>query len=131
MRRPDLPPLPVPRAQQERRDVVADLIQRATASEVPRLVKAADRIQDLVDQLEKDVAEHELSAELRAEAERLEARLAEIRGQIGGKRAASPASRKTHDNRAIREWAASAGIECPARGRIPRSVVEAFEGVNR
>lgn len=107
-------------------DAIADLISRAVASEVPRLVKLADKVQDLVDQLEIDVAEHERSAELRAEAAELEARLAQIRGEIGGKRpAATPGS--THDPKAVRTWAAARGMECPARGRIPRAVLDAFE----
>lgn len=31
------------------------------------------------------------------------------------------------DPKVIRAWAASAGVDCPARGRLPRRVVEAFE----
>ncbi len=111
-------------------DVIADLIQRAVSSEVPRLVKLADKVQDLVDQLEVDVAEHERSAELRAEAARLEARLTEIRGQLTGKRPSSPTP-QGHDNKAIRAWAATRGLDCPARGRIPRTVLEAFEEAHR
>jgi hypothetical protein len=30
------------------------------------------------------------------------------------------------DTRAVRAWAASNGVDLPARGRIPRSVIEAF-----
>lgn len=109
-------------------DAIADLIRRAVDSDVPRLVRTADKIQDLVDQLEKDVSEHERGAELRAEAARLEARLAEIKGQISGKRVAVPAAPAgSIDNKAIRQWAASQRIECPDRGRIPRTVLDAYE----
>lgn len=31
------------------------------------------------------------------------------------------------DPKVIRAWAASAGVACPDRGRIPRRVIEAFE----
>jgi hypothetical protein len=109
-------------------DTIADTIRRAVDSEVPRLVRAADKVQDLIDQLEHELAEHELGAELRAEAAKLEARLAEIRGQIGGKRAAAPtAPARRADTKAIRAWAATHGVECADRGRIPQTVVDAYE----
>jgi hypothetical protein len=112
-------------------DAIADLIQRAVSLDVPRLVKLADKIGDLVDQLEKDVAEHERDIKLRAEAAALEARLAEIRGQLTGKRAPAAAPGPNVDNKAVRKWAAARGLDCPSRGRIPRAVVEAFEGAHR
>ncbi|MGH8868808.1 MAG: histone-like nucleoid-structuring protein Lsr2 [Actinomycetes bacterium] len=31
------------------------------------------------------------------------------------------------DPKVVRAWAGSAGVPCPARGRIPREVIEAFE----
>lgn len=130
LRRPG--PSPTSRADQpvvadQPEDTIADLIRRAVTSDVPRLVKLADKIQDLVDQLEADVAEHERGAELRAEAARLEARLAEIRGEIGSKRPTAPVDRPGRDTKAIRAWAARCGLVCPARGRVPRTVIEAFE----
>lgn len=110
-----------------REDPIAQLIRRAVATDVPRLVKAADKIQDLVDQLEAEVEAHERGAELRAEAERIEARLAEIKAQLGGKRAAHSVLTEKVDTKAVRKWAAANGIECPNRGRIPRAVMAAYE----
>jgi predicted trehalose synthase len=122
------PRQPPPPAVEMRRqqDTIADLLTRAAATDVPRMVRAADKIQDLVDQLETDVAEHERGTELRAEAARLEARLAEIKSQISGKQTAASAT--SVDTKAVRAWAASQGLECPARGRVPRSVMDAYQG---
>jgi hypothetical protein len=104
---------------------IANLINRAIASGDAKLVKLCDKIQDLVDQLEEDVKEYERGASLRAEADRLEQRLAEIRQELGGK-----ATGAVQDTKAIRAWAEKRGIECPARGRIPASVLAAYREVN-
>jgi hypothetical protein len=54
------------------------------------------------------------------------------RGEVSGRgsgrvRAAAPGSRSNRDqNQAIREWATKNGFEVSERGRIPSSVVEAF-----
>ncbi len=110
-------------------DTIADLIARAAASEVPRLVHAADRIQDLVDRLEGDLNAHERSAQLRAELARIEARAAEIKGQLTGKRPAAAPGPTADDSdlKAIRAWAKENGIVCSDRGRIPQHVIAAYE----
>jgi hypothetical protein len=47
---------------------------------------------------------------------------------LGRARAAAPSSRSNRDqNQAIREWAGKNGFEVSERGRIPASVVEAFD----
>lgn len=119
-------PGPPPVENDPPQDTIADLIQRAVSSEVPRLVKAADRIGDLVDQLEKDVAEHERSRELRAEAERLEQRLAQIRQQLGHKPAGPGRPAGEVSPKAVRAWAAANGVDCPKLGRVPGSVMAAY-----
>lgn len=136
-RPPPAPPAPAQTvaAIQKATDTIADLITRAVASEVPRLVRLADKIQDEVDQLEEQLEEHERGRALRSEAEQLEARLNEIKQQLGVKRAASTAAAPTGvrrtDNKAIREWAAANGIDCPGRGRIPAAVVARYEEATR
>ena len=46
-----------------------------------------------------------------------------------GTRRSTP--RDTHDPKAIRSWARQAdGIEVPARGRIPQSVIEQYEAAH-
>lgn len=115
-------------AEQRSRDTVADIIQRAVASDVPRLVRAADKVQDLIDALEEDVREHERGAQLRAEADRLKARLAEIQGQLTGKQpTAVRTAGSAVDTKAVRRWAAAHNVDCPDRGRVPRAVVAAYE----
>lgn len=103
---------------EEAGDAIADLIARAVATGVPKLVRAADKIGDLVDQLDKELSAHDRTAALRAEQEALAARLAEIDKQLGVKRAAAVVD----DSKAIRLWAAERSVECPARGRIPAAV---------
>ncbi len=136
-RQPAGPPEPEPAEAQkaapepagtEPADTIADLIARAVASEVPRLVHAADRIQDLVDRLEGDLNAHERSAELRAELARIEARAAEIKGQLTGKRPAATPGPAADDSevKAIRAWAKANGIACSDRGRIPQGVLAAY-----
>ena len=56
-------------------------------------------------------------------------------GRAGGAsriktRAAQPAKANRDQNQAIREWAAKNGYEVSERGRIPVSVVEAFNTKN-
>jgi len=49
-------------------------------------------------------------------------------GRAGGRRAAAPVSRANsrETNQAIREWAAKNGWDVSERGRIPASVVQAY-----
>lgn len=113
-------------------DHIADLLTAAADSGVPRLVRAADRIQDLVDQLGEQLAEHERGQALRSEADRLEKRLAEIRRELGPKRqpaliAHGEQAAELVDRKAIRAWAAASGIACPDRGRVPSHVIAAYK----
>ncbi|MEU7904150.1 histone-like nucleoid-structuring protein Lsr2 [Actinoplanes sp. NPDC049118] len=112
-----------------RPDAIADLINRATTSDVPRLVRLADKVQDLVDQLEGQLREYERGKELRAEAEKLERRLAEIKQALTPKRSASAESASmasAPDSKAVRAWAAANGVDCPERGRVPAGVLAAY-----
>lgn len=111
-----------------RKDTIGDLLDRASLSGVPRLERLAAKAHELVDQLEEQVREHERGAQLRAEADQLEARLAEIRQQLGPKRsgaAAQPAG-DGPDRKVVRAWAMANGVACPARGRVPASAVAAY-----
>ncbi len=55
-------------------------------------------------------------------------------GRRGGRRAAAPQQRsgdsKNYDPKEVRAWAQSNGLEVPARGRIPGSVLEQFKAAN-
>lgn len=120
---------PSPRTQLVTAPTYADLIGRAIATEVPRLVRLADKVQDLVDQLEEQLTEHEKGQALREEAARLEQRLAQIKQELAPKRgaAAAPVDEASVDTKAIRSWAAANGVECKASGRIPAAVLAAYE----
>jgi hypothetical protein len=109
-------------------DTIADLIGRAIATDIPRFVRLADKVQDLLDQLDEQLAEHEKGKKLRAEAEQLEQRLAQIKRELSPKRAtpAPAVPAPAVDSKAIRAWAAANGVDCPDRGRIPSSVLAAF-----
>lgn len=108
-------------------DTIADLITRATDTEVPRLVRLADKAQDLIDQLEQQLTEYEEQAKLRTEAAELEQRLAAIKQQLGPSRPVAAASTSRADSRAIREWAKASGIDCPTHGRLPGTLIAAYE----
>ncbi len=116
--RPLAPP-DVPEPEGQPGDKIADLIDRAVATERPKLVALADRISDLVDQLERDLAVHNRTARLREEHDKLTARLAEIQQELGGKHAVSA--------KAVRAWAKDNGIEFPTHGRVPAELVARFE----
>ncbi len=73
-------------------------------------------------------ADQELAA-ITDEAEQLEKRLAELRAreaELNPAKAKKP--RKTVDYPAaeVRSWAKANGIDCPATGRIPKAVVQAW-----
>jgi hypothetical protein len=105
---------------------VTDLFVTALGSDVPKLVRLAEKTQALVDELRVLVDEHEKGKELRAEAEQLEARLAEIRQQLGPKKA-EPGP----DWKAIRAWATANDVACPTHGRVPTAVVDAYQEATR
>lgn len=58
----------------------------------------------------------------RAEVARLQAELAAARARVQG---------KTHNAKGIRAWARSAGVDCPAFGRVPSAVVLAYEAAHQ
>lgn len=126
---PDREPAPEPATTVVRTsDAISDLISRAVATERPKLVALADRVNDLADALEQQLTEHERAAELQAEAAKLEARLAEIRAQlptaVPGRRRADPLA---YDPKAVRVWAAAHGMHCPKVGRVPAAIVTAYQ----
>lgn len=76
-------------------------------------------------------ADKELTA-LNDEASQLEKRLAELRARQAELAPAKKAKRKAgtvvrdYDSRTVRAWAEENGIECPATGRVPKAVVDAW-----
>ncbi|WDO09922.1 Lsr2 family protein [Streptomyces murinus] len=73
-------------------------------------------------------ADQELTA-ITTEAEQLEKRLAELRAREAELVPARPKNKRKpldYPVAEVRAWAAANGIACPARGRIPKTVVDAW-----
>lgn len=125
---PAAAPTPIRPVRPDGSDTVRATLRRAIQSGQPKMRRLADRIDDLIGELETLLGEHERTAELREEARKLEQRLAEIKSQLSRKRpspeSAGDAAPATSQ---VRAWAHDAGVECPARGRIPARVMEAYQ----
>ena len=108
------------------------LLQAAHATGVPRLQRAVAKICDLAAELRTDLAEHTRETTLRTEQAELEARLAAIKEQLRPRRTqpvlpAAEGGEAPLDAKAVRAWAATHGLDCPARGRIPGAVAAAYQ----
>lgn len=129
---------------------VEELIRRALACQSHTVRDAAAAAEQAIDALRQLLAEHEREAaelaaareQAAAEVARLEAALAEARERartLAGD--AAPARRRAaaaregvpagcapgqYDPQVVRAWAAAAEVECPAYGRVPVKVVQAW-----
>jgi hypothetical protein len=98
------------------------------ATELPKLTRLADKISDLVDDLEEQLKAFESERALREEQSALEARLAEIRQTLKpGQRATVPAAAPAASAKTVRNWATENGVHCPTHGRVPSRVMDAYE----
>ncbi|MGW3025833.1 Lsr2 family DNA-binding protein [Streptomyces sp. NPDC001221] len=83
----------------------------------------------LVGLRQRYAADQELTA-ITTEAERLEKRLAELRARKDELVPAKPKARKRaasdHEPAVVRAWARENGVDCPAMGRVPKAVVDAW-----
>jgi hypothetical protein len=121
---------------------VEQLLRKGEKSTKQRTRKAAARARVLLAELNQAVQAEDRDAKarkaaeqerawLQAEVDKLEKQLAEKKTALKttasrGKPATAP-KHSTSDSQAIRAWAAEAGIDCPARGRIPGRVRELYE----
>jgi signal transduction histidine kinase len=113
------------------------LISQGLESPVKSVQRAAERARDAVQRFVEVEREERGKAALHAEAAELERKLREVKAKLRGKPAgAAPASKATpkaepsnqRGNQAvIRAWCQEQGIEVPAKGRLPREAVEAYE----
>jgi hypothetical protein len=119
-------------------------IARGLKSETARVRRLAQKAADAVDALDSALTEDEATrraaaaqaaekARARQEVERLERELAAAKALLRGDRPAAggavtpPAAAVAGvESKAVRAWAAQAGVECPKAGRVPRAVVEAY-----
>lgn len=109
-------------------DPIEDILTRAHATAEPRLIKLATSIRAQLDQLTELLNAGERAAELRAAIARLntERQAAQIElDKLVGKRTFS-LNAGTRPG-VIRAWARQNGIPCPAMGRVPGPVVQAYE----
>lgn len=109
---------------------VEEMLAEAGRSGDSRLVRAADKINMLVGELRGQLADHQRKSELREEQRALQERLDKVSEELRrGSRSAAPASSAAAgvDSKAIRSWAAANGVDCPALGRVPARVREAYE----
>jgi hypothetical protein len=100
-----------------------DLGQRAAkALELVRAELRTERERDAV-----TAARREAEAKVRAEVQRLERRLAELKKGLGHS-AAVPggAAAVGLDPKAVRAWAREHDVPCTSTGRVPRAVVDAY-----
>lgn len=88
-----------------------------------RIAKAAGKALAAYDTLTDLVSDYQDKAQARLDVERLERELVAARAKL------RPAKKpqETRDWRAIRTWAKEQSIDCPATGRVPRTVVEQYD----
>jgi hypothetical protein len=101
------------------------LIEADTAG--GKFAVAADRIRVQVTELREGLAERKRVAEVQSKVERLQAELAAATSQL---HALAPKQAKAvkagPDPKVVREWAAQAGVDCGASGRVPQRVIDAY-----
>lgn len=119
-------------------DAVEQLLRKAEKSTKQRTRKMAEKARILLAELNQAVTAEEREAKarkaaeeerawLQAEVDKLEKQLAEKKAALRGKPTTTAPKPSTSDNQTIRAWAAAAGIDCPARGRIPANVREQYD----
>lgn len=133
-----------PPAEQRPRDAAAstaELLHMATESHKASTrnlgTKISGLLADLTQRLNDEETERLARIAAKREAQQKAKRIAELKAelaQLTGKTAkAKEASRGTSSTageptaKQIREWAADKGIECPAVGRVPANVREAYD----
>lgn len=112
-------------------DTIAAVIAAASRSSRTRTKNKAARLAEMVDELratiEAERAEDDLRESARKEIERLERQLREAKSRLRGDGGSTTLSVDSSVSAAeLRRWAASNGIDCPAVGRVPATVREAF-----
>ena len=107
-------------------------VARGMAPHSKRVARALTKAEQALVDLSAAVTDEAAKAELRAKEQRLADELARVRAELKGDDRAMPAvdwtvDRLTASAKEIRAWAAANGIDCPARGKVPASVRQAFD----
>lgn len=131
-------PAPVSPIRPAHRDLIEEGKQHSSIRVQRAAVKAEVALKALAGMVESTRLEEaakraaeKAKAEARAEVERLEKQLAEAKAKLRGPaRAAAVAvvapNQAGASAKDIRAWAASAGVDCPANGKVPGRVVDAY-----
>lgn len=115
---------------------VSELIVQASLSPKVRTRNLGTKLATLLEELQTTLRVERKAAEARAEAEaakaRNAARIAELEAELaklrGPKRTTAAAtSGEGSSSKEIRAWAAENGIACPAFGRVPADVRQAYD----
>ncbi|WP_435585798.1 Lsr2 family DNA-binding protein [Micromonospora aurantiaca (nom. illeg.)] len=127
------PPADAPRPAQV--DTLAQLLHDAAASPSRRVQTLGDKMRALVDELRTALDREQQAAEAQRRVDELAAQLEEAREALRAAtgRPARPATTPTATAptaevppKTVREWARKNGVEVPALGRIPRTVMDAY-----
>lgn len=121
-----LPPIP-PRPGMPGQDTLVALLDRAKRNPSKRIQNAAKRAEDAVQSVRDLMAEDAGKAEARERVARLERELRDAKAALRKPTSARPAV----DAKAVRAWAKDNGVDCPAVGRVPAPVVEAFHAARK
>lgn len=104
-----------------------DLIAEGKTSAIGRVRKAAERAENALQALADILDETRATEAARREIERLEQELRDAKAKLrGGTPAAKTDDGPNRDPKVVRAWAAEHGVDCPATGRVPRVVVDAY-----
>lgn len=98
-------------------------------TDVARLTGLLEEEQTRLETARKAV---EAKAELKRKKEQLERELATVKAQLRGGTTKKAAPDRSMDNeepsaKQIRAWARASGVDCPASGRVPQKVREAYD----
>ena len=96
------------------------------AHDDPRIARAAGKVMAAIAALDEAWTTYSAKAELRAERDRLKRQLADVEAALRGAPAPKPAQ-QARDWKQIRAWAADNNLDCPATGKVPNAVVEAYD----
>jgi hypothetical protein len=121
---------PMPTAHEEAESLpVGKLLAWANEHPDPEVQDQAARLgAGLADLRSRYATDRELNA-ITSEAEQLERRLAELRSREQELAPAKPKARRaapSYDAPAVRGWARANNIPCPAVGRVPKAVLDAW-----
>lgn len=114
----------------------SDMDDKAVQRELTRVTEALTRLRTAITVVDECAEQERQRQAVLDEVARLEAELAAAKArakELGGKRttaAKAPVKTSEASPKDIRAWAARAGVECNAHGRVRQDVVDQYEAAN-